>query len=460
MTDAAAPVPRLDAHLPRLRGPVLFRALPLLVLLLPLALAVLLLAPLPATTEVPSISELRYQVHTSTTARGTAIRMPARTLEQLLARSARRFGLHALQVVPDQGGLTLRGWLTPVPWLAVGVPVTIRYDSLRAPIRPLEPDAVRVGWLPIPRQSMPPLLNRLLDHGAQTLGLPLADARAWLAVTGLSSPGGGMLELAVTAETDTLRALVSRTLRWALVQGDGVGPYAGDLAGLITQRRPSFPDLLSEAFALARQRTLAGEDPRHANARVLRDLGLLALDSRGAVLQFPDRFSIDRREPWPRLAGRFDLGRHLLVSAGLVAAQGDVVAQLAGEIKEVTDARGRSGFNLQDMAANRVGLELAELALADSNTALMLQGLMIEGVPEAALHGETIRSDIPASDAADQSLTSVERTGEHVQFRTPGRVAESQWTGGGGLLARLTSARMAAGSDRATITGGRIEAID
>jgi hypothetical protein len=65
------------------------------------------------------------------------------------------------------------------------------------------------------------------------------------------------------------------------------------------------------------------------------------------------------------LAGRTDLRRHFVVSAGLYAASSASAAFGIGELKELMDSTdGGSGFSFDDMAANLAGARFAALLLA------------------------------------------------------------------------------------------------
>ena len=61
--------------------------------------------------------------------------------------------------------------------------------------------------------------------------------------------------------------------------------------------------------------------------------------------------------------GRGDFAQHYLVSAALAAEAGGPLADALGALKEVGDTRGGSGFSFTDIAANRAGARLGELAV-------------------------------------------------------------------------------------------------
>lgn len=109
-----------------------------------------------------------------------------------------------------------------------------------------------------------------------------------------------------------------------------------------------------------------------------------------------------REWPQPRpttliLRGREDLAQHFLVSAALAAWAGEPLAQAIGIGKEVDDSRGGSGFSFVDLAADRAGTRLGELAAHDPErlAAAVSAGLgdsallpPIHGLPESMQNAE------------------------------------------------------------------------
>lgn len=73
-----------------------------------------------------------------------------------------------------------------------------------------------------------------------------------------------------------------------------------------------------------------------------------------------------RQQPRPlalTLHGRHDLAQHFAISAALAAWAGEPLANTIGLDKEVSDARGGSGFSFADLAADRAGTRFGELAI-------------------------------------------------------------------------------------------------
>jgi Predicted periplasmic lipoprotein (DUF2279). len=83
---------------------------------------------------------------------------------------------------------------------------------------------------------------------------------------------------------------------------------------------------------------------------------------------------------WPKpiwrnivLQRRDDFSKHYLVSALLAADAGSPLANAVGLYKEIQDSRGGSGFSFNDIAADRAGTRMGELAIANESTAKALQ---------------------------------------------------------------------------------------
>lgn len=170
--------------------------------------------------------------------------------------------------------------------------------------------------------------------------------------------------------------------------------YTERLAALSDAQKPAWDaplvNLLGPMFELARTRTAAGGNAAAENRAALAVLTL-----------FVNGVGVDRVLPaakaWPQprrlrllLQGRNDFPQHLLVSATLAAEGTGPLSQAIGLYKEVTDSRGGSGFSFTDMAANRAGIRLGELAVQDP---LRLQAALAKGVQDGDLVPDT--SDLP-----------------------------------------------------------------
>ncbi|MES2603854.1 MAG: hypothetical protein V4603_02895, partial [Pseudomonadota bacterium] len=75
-----------------------------------------------------------------------------------------------------------------------------------------------------------------------------------------------------------------------------------------------------------------------------------------------------------RLANRRDYAQHFLGSAGLAVTTDTALTQSIGELKEIEDtAAGGSGFSFTDLAVDRAGARVGELAVSNEANALRLQ---------------------------------------------------------------------------------------
>nr|WP_315202741.1 hypothetical protein [uncultured Albidiferax sp.] len=103
---------------------------------------------------------------------------------------------------------------------------------------------------------------------------------------------------------------------------------------------------------------------------------------------------------WPRpaprtttLAGRTDTAQHFSISAALAATAGSPLADMVGVYKELDDAQGGSGFSFNDLAADRAGTRLGELAIGGAAAQLSLQKRLAQGLSDADLLPKV--SDLP-----------------------------------------------------------------
>ena len=131
-------------------------------------------------------------------------------------------------------------------------------------------------------------------------------------------------------------------------------------------------------FKLALDQSNVSKDPVEENRALLQSLSLFCL-GRGL-----DRFVTGERAAKVippeyiglTLWGRQDLVKHFFVSAGIAASGGSKLSHFAGLYKEVNDSDGGSGFSFADLAADRAGVRLAELATGSARKASAIQQKM------------------------------------------------------------------------------------
>ena len=293
--------------------------------------------------------------------------------------------------------------------------------NVEAALRPsdtgLEFDRLSVGGLPLPTTLTP-------RAAAFALDLVLGDN---LGQTALAAIGG----LDITGDEATFRIALTREQRRAfagraksLARGV-VGVVGADIAAAhyaaITAAAASgaLPASGSAGPYIAAALRLAGESAASgAPPRAALQGALFALGAHCGTHRVED--VVGRIHPEAgrdidtcgrnTLAGRNDLLRHFAVSAALEAASDGDAAFAVGEIKELLDAAGGSGFSFADLAADRAGARfaaalrrtepvnwpaLASLLVDEAAVMPPIRGLR-EGLGEAAFTRDYRNVDSPA----------------------------------------------------------------
>ncbi len=78
------------------------------------------------------------------------------------------------------------------------------------------------------------------------------------------------------------------------------------------------------------------------------------------------------------LYDRTDLPKHFLISAGLAVSAGSKLSNFIGLAKEVDDSSKGSGFSFADLAADKAGVRIGELAVGSPEKAILFQQRMNE----------------------------------------------------------------------------------
>ena len=156
-------------------------------------------------------------------------------------------------------------------------------------------------------------------------------------------------------------------------------------------------DLLPPLFAAAMENTRISGDPRGENKALLQVLAafMSQRDMAGFMSESIRRDMKPMPHCKPMLFGRDDLAQHLLVSAGLTVSASRSLANVIGLAKEIEDAEaGGSGFSFADLAADKAGVRLGELAATSPGQAEKLQHRMIRLKRDGELMPDI--SDLPA----------------------------------------------------------------
>jgi hypothetical protein len=195
-----------------------------------------------------------------------------------------------------------------------------------------------------------------------------------------------------------LRRLPARLARLGDLSFPLVSPWPRAKVQLYSERLQRSTDALPKSsahllssylkplFELAQQRSIQG-NPVEENQAALLALASYLGDRRIARLLDPAAAKAASRTTRPPakvlLAGRNDLRRHFVLSAGLQLLVEQGLTAAIGEGKELLDAgSGGSGFSFADLAADRAGSALARSA-SDPKGARQLQRLLAASTEEA-----------------------------------------------------------------------------
>jgi len=261
-----------------------------------------------------------------------------------------------------------------------------RYLNLALAFRPqgdlLVPSGVRLGKVPLPARLTGKLLGALLAISPAAEQYRVVRDMLRKAVL---QPGHLELTL-VWHGAEFQKAMQAAGWNPAGMDRAALEPYRERLAAT---RGNDYATLLGAAFALARERSLKG-DPVVENRSAITALAEAALG--GRLFAGPGDKKL-RRKGGAHLAGRDDFAQHFGLSAFIAVMGGEGVADLAGLYKEVRDAGAGSGFSFNDLAADKAGSRLGELATRSPETARRVQE-MLAGTHDARLFFPEVK-DLP-----------------------------------------------------------------
>ncbi|BCG64912.1 MAG: hypothetical protein methR_P2705 [Methyloprofundus sp.] len=160
--------------------------------------------------------------------------------------------------------------------------------------------------------------------------------------------------------------------------------------GFSANRKYSLIVLLEPLFSFAAERSVHN-DPVVENRALL---SVLAAYANGHSLK---RLTGEAGAKSKRLKlylhKRHDFVQHFTISAGLAVQGGKTLADAVGLYKEYADKKTSSGFSFTDLAADRAGVRLAELATASKSSAYRIQRHMSGRLTEATFMPRT--RDLP-----------------------------------------------------------------
>jgi hypothetical protein len=153
-----------------------------------------------------------------------------------------------------------------------------------------------------------------------------------------------------------------------------------------TKTPVSLSAYLGPLFSVAQERSQSG-DPVAENRALILALAMYFGDSKFQALlkdvDTSDIISTGFKPSSVKLENRHDWVQHFATTAGLQVAAGSKISNLIGEVKEVQDSEGPSGFSFADIAADRTGVRFAEIATASEESARGIQSALATGARES-----------------------------------------------------------------------------
>lgn len=219
--------------------------------------------------------------------------------------------------------------------------------------------SLRVGRLPVPAWLANIALRRMIDRLAQQ-----SQGRLASELVEHVGFGPGTLRLRYQWQADSMDRVLGSL--WPADEQQRIKAYADRLRQLSLARKPDLPvpllELMEPLMTLARERTAAGGKAAAENRAVILTLALHATGRNWAALMPAARNWPTARPLLVTLQGREDFAMHWLVSAVLAIEGGGPLADAIGVDKELADARDGSGFSFNDIAADRAGARVGQLA--------------------------------------------------------------------------------------------------
>lgn len=254
-----------------------------------------------------------------------------------------------------QPGLALLRASSPLPlgWLNVDAQLG-QTDGLP------EVERLHVGRLPVPAW----LANILLRRALASLRAQDDSTRLAGELIERVAFGPQRLQLDYRWQADSLDRML--TGLWPVAEQQRIHVYHAALEALAAAHAEgasvSLAELLPPLFALAHQRTLAGQDAAAENRAAVLTLALHANNKAWASVMPAARAWSRIRPLRITIFDREDFPMHFLVSAVIAIEGGGPLADAIGVDKELADARSGSGFSFNDIAADRAGTRFGLLA--------------------------------------------------------------------------------------------------
>ena len=157
-----------------------------------------------------------------------------------------------------------------------------------------------------------------------------------------------------------------------------------EISHKLNGREPSLAEFLQPLAMLAEKRSSV-DDPIAENRALILTAAVYVMRRNLHRITGPDKSSEYKPPRYLKVSilERHDLAQHFIISAALAASANSNTANVIGLFKEIDDSRGGSGFSFADLAADRAGVKLAEVATRSVESAKQLQHQMKEHLAES-----------------------------------------------------------------------------
>lgn len=308
------------------------------------------------------------------------VRVAGADLETLLNFAARRGIRGSASLDLRQAGADVRYTATLPRLLAdLGAGRFLNVDArLGTSDGQLQVEQVRIGRIPVPGPLFEALLAQYIRH--TDLAPEIALLRKTVARVAIAPAELTLTYVWQPELLDSARKLAigpAEQQRLAAAQQQFVAAIGRTAPG---SRKLALADVLGPLLQQAGAQ--AGADRGQAYRDVLL-VTALHLSGRNIAALIPDA----ARWPRPRpvtltLRERGDLAQHFAISAAIAAHAGEPLAKAIGLEKEIDDAQRGSGFSFVDLAADRAGTRLGQLAARSPER---LAAAVAAGLTDAAL---------------------------------------------------------------------------
>jgi hypothetical protein len=188
-------------------------------------------------------------------------------------------------------------------------------------------------------------------------------------------------KIVITYHSNRETLVKARDLLTHGTENTALNPYQQQLLDVVAHHDPnwrlSLAELLKPLFALAYQRSSL-ETAIAENKQVIFTINDYVNKEGGRALPKHVLDTTTIRQTSTFLYKRIDLAQHFIASAAITASANGQLAQMMGEEKELSDAKGGSGFSFIDLTADKAGTRFGEVATASADSARKLQKTMSE----------------------------------------------------------------------------------